>query len=249
MMGTTVDKAALYEAHRLPYAAEAAGNLLSEIGFVSSIADVGAGTGQLSRLFAAQDREVWCVEPDAAMRSIAESAVGSLPGVLVVAGSAEESGLSTDSVDLVVIGDAFHRFRPEARHEIRHVLRSEGWVALFSNPLCDGTFFDSLFENLASLPQLTERIGRAWHRTPVEELFLDAEIRCLTVLNTHHQDWDAFFGAACSGIEAPEATDAEFGRFEQMNREFFETKAVDGVLELSYQTEVSYGQPPGIPAD
>jgi hypothetical protein len=48
----TIEKAALYEKYRLPYAERVVADLLDYIGAVQVVADIGAGTGQLARLFA-----------------------------------------------------------------------------------------------------------------------------------------------------------------------------------------------------
>ena len=48
----STEKAVLYEKYRLPYASEAVDDLLGRIGQARVIADIGAGTGQLARLFA-----------------------------------------------------------------------------------------------------------------------------------------------------------------------------------------------------
>ena len=52
MDGIGLEKATLYEKHRLPYAPEAVDELLHRTGPVQVVADIGAGTGQLARLFA-----------------------------------------------------------------------------------------------------------------------------------------------------------------------------------------------------
>ena len=51
-MAMTIEKAVLYEKYRLPYAERAVADLLDYIGVVQVVADIGAGTGQLARLFA-----------------------------------------------------------------------------------------------------------------------------------------------------------------------------------------------------
>jgi len=66
-MAMTIEKAALYEKYRLPYAERAVAGLLDYIGAVQVVADIGAGTGQLTRLFAQRCTRVYAVEPDPAI--------------------------------------------------------------------------------------------------------------------------------------------------------------------------------------
>lgn len=114
MISISVDKAWLYEKYRLPYASEAVDDLLQRIGDAPVVADVGAGTGQLARLFAERSEKVYVVEPQSAMRQVATAVLSNLPTIDIRAGLAEEIPLADNAVDLIVIGNAFHRFKPEA---------------------------------------------------------------------------------------------------------------------------------------
>src|SRR5215216_3850617 len=93
----SLEKAALYERYRLPYPAEMVVDLLSQIGEVQTIADIGAGTSQLARLFANRSAKVYAVEPDPAMRQVASTALAAFGKVEIRAGFAEHTGLSENS--------------------------------------------------------------------------------------------------------------------------------------------------------
>ena len=237
-----VEKAALYDRYRLPYAGEAVDDLLARTGPAAVVADVGAGTGQLARLFAARCAGVYAVEPDPAMRQVATTALAAWPNIEIVAATAEQTTLADQSIDLIVIGNAFHRFKPEACAELRRVLRPGGWIARFTYNFLNQAYTEMLFPKLATLPSLSSRNDKAWHSMPIEALFGAAPMLTLSYEQTHSQDWTAFFGAACSGIESPEAADPEFARFEAINREVFEAFAVDGAFEMAYETRVTFGQ-------
>jgi len=71
-------------------------------------------------------------------------------------------------------------------------------------------------------------IDQAWHRLPLETLFGPALMQASSYPQPQPQVWTAFFGAACSGIEAPERADPDFDAFEAINREVFEAFAVAG---------------------
>ena len=244
MIGTIgVKKATLYEKCRLPYAREAVNDLLGQTGNVQVVADIGAGTGQLARLFAARNRTVYAVEPDAAMRQVGAAALGGLPGIEIVAGLAEQTTLAGESVDLIVIGNAFHRFRAEACDELRRILKKQGWIALFAYHFTNTGWTEMLFSKLAELNRLATRIDQARHNTPVQDLFGDVRIQTLSYRQSQFEDWAAFLGAARAGIEAPEPDDREYAEFEAINRQAFDTFEVNGLLRIDYETEVSFGQP------
>ena len=243
MDSVSLEKATLYEKYRLPYAHEVIDELLAQIGPVEVVADIGSGTGQLARLFADRCDQIYAVEPDSSMRQVAREVLKVWPTVTVVNASAEQTTLGTDSIDLIVIGNAFHRFRSEACEEIRRVLRKMGWVALFSYSFANKSFTDMLFSKLATLDRHVARTEKAWHRTPIEMLFGNGATHTLSYPQVVKEGWEAFFGSACSGIEAPEREDSEFSQFEQINREVFEAFSVGDKIQIDYNTTVLLGQP------
>jgi SAM-dependent methyltransferase len=95
------------------------------------VADIGAGTGILSRQLQRLGHEVIAVEPDDLMR---ERLTTASPDVAALAGSAEEIPLPDESVDAVVAGQAYHWFDPIRAHaEIARVLRPGGVFAALWN--------------------------------------------------------------------------------------------------------------------
>jgi SAM-dependent methyltransferase len=125
-----------YVRWRPGYPPEVLAVLRAELGLLPShvIADVGSGTGLLSRLLLENGNVVHGVEPNRAMAAVAEaelSATGRFEGV---SGRAEATGLADHSVDLVTAGQAFHWFSvPETRTEFLRILRPAGGVALVWN--------------------------------------------------------------------------------------------------------------------
>src|SRR5688572_8142842 len=73
----------------------------------STVIDLGAGTGQLSRRFLPLGVDLIAVEPAANMRAILDDR---LPAVRTLDGSAESMPIETGSADAVVVGNAFHHF-------------------------------------------------------------------------------------------------------------------------------------------
>lgn len=116
------DRAQAYAAYRPSYPDEAIDVVLEGLGDPSAleIADVGAGTGISSRLFADRGAHVVAVEPNADMRRAAVDH----PRVDWQAGSADRTGLADQSVDIVVACQAFHWFAtPFAMSEMRRIAR------------------------------------------------------------------------------------------------------------------------------
>jgi hypothetical protein len=53
------------------------------------------------------------------MRQVAQATLVAFPTIKIVSGSAAQTTLADNSIDLIVIGNAFHRFRPEACTDLR----------------------------------------------------------------------------------------------------------------------------------
>ena len=96
-----------------------------------TVAELGAGTGKLTRLLLARFRRVIAVEPDEEMRRLL---VSLCPDAEVAAGNAEAIPLADRSVDAVFAAEAFHWFDGEpALAEIERVLRPRGALILMWN--------------------------------------------------------------------------------------------------------------------
>ena len=129
--GTVAD---VYESARPQYPSDAVGWLLDpvlEAGGRPRVADVGAGTGKLTRSIVAAGCDAVAVDPDPAMLDALRTAV---PGVPAHVGTAESLPLERDSVDAVLLGQAWHWVDPvAASREIGRVLRPGGTLGLIWN--------------------------------------------------------------------------------------------------------------------
>lgn len=138
-------KAGVYARYRPSYAPAFIDYLYDTVGFSpeSTVADIGAGTGILSRQLLAWGSRVVCVEPNADMRREAERALSDHPGFEPVDAAAEDTGLVDHSVDFITVAQAFHWFdRDRFRAECRRVLRPGRKVVLVWNSrVADTGFF------------------------------------------------------------------------------------------------------------
>jgi SAM-dependent methyltransferase len=121
--------AAEYERGRPGYPREVVEALALPDG--ARVADVGAGTGKLTRALAAAGLDVVAVEPLASMRDALRAAV---PGVEIVDGTAEALPLGDASVDAIASADAFHWFDgARAAPELARVLKPGGALLVLVN--------------------------------------------------------------------------------------------------------------------
>lgn len=162
--------AAAYERGRPPYPPEAIDWLLPP--GATRVADVGAGTGKLSKQLRDRGVEVIAVEPLAGMREQLRQAA---PGVTVLAGTAEQIPLADGSVDAVLMAQAWHWVEPKrAVPEVARVLAPGGRLGVLWN-LRDER--DGLVARLSTIMQSWESPDHGGHRPdfgspfgPVERL-------------------------------------------------------------------------------
>lgn len=126
--------ASAYESGRPGYSTEAVGWLLGAVrepGRALRVADVGAGTGKLTRTVVELGADVVAIDPDADMLAALRENVRGVP---TFAGTAEHLPLPDAGLDAVVMGQAWHWVDVERGSlEIARVLRSGGSLGLIWN--------------------------------------------------------------------------------------------------------------------
>ncbi|MBC9717713.1 class I SAM-dependent methyltransferase [Streptomyces sp. TRM66268-LWL] len=135
------------------------------------VLDLGAGTGLLTGALHAAGHEVIAVEPDEQMRAVAAERH---PDTRILAGSAEDIPLPDESVDAVVVGQAYHWFTPQdALPQMHRVLRADGVLAAMWNIRDDRTPWVAALSGIVG----SEGYGMesAWPYGPVTPWFTDPE--------------------------------------------------------------------------
>lgn len=117
-----------YERLRPSYPAEAVDWLLTPA--THEVADIGAGTGKLTRLLAGRGVRAVAIDPALDMLS----QIGA--GIPTVVGTAEHTGLSDACVDLATFAQSWHWADPlAAGAELARIVRPGGRVAMLWNQL------------------------------------------------------------------------------------------------------------------
>lgn len=209
------------------------------------IADVGSGTGILAELFLRNGNRVFGVEPNEPMRSAGENLLGSFPKFISIAGSAEATGLASQSVDFITAGQAFHWFdRDAAKIEFQRILKPEGWVVLIWNErLTDSTAF--LREYEALLLQYGTDYQEIRHENAEKEIagfFTPQGFEVKSLPNLQKFDLDGLKGRVFSSSYVPEAGHPNFAPLVSRLEEAFKTYNEDGEVAFEYVTKIFYGQ-------
>lgn len=118
-----------YERGRPPYPSAAVDWLLPDA--ARRVLDLGAGTGKLTAQLCSRGLQVTAVEPSDGMLA---QLIALLPAIPALAGSAEEIPLLDDSLDCVLVAQAWHWVDADrALPEVARVLRAGGRLGLLWN--------------------------------------------------------------------------------------------------------------------
>ena len=130
------NRVANYAKYRPGYPASILTLLEYETGFdrQKDIADIGSGTGLLAKLFLANENLVYGIEPNDEMRNAGDKLLKDFINFVSIKGTAENTTLADESLDMITSGQAFHWFDSvKAKTEFMRILKPGGYVVLIWN--------------------------------------------------------------------------------------------------------------------
>ncbi|AKG53893.1 methyltransferase [Dehalogenimonas sp. WBC-2] len=236
-----------YVKYRPSYPQQYIGYLVNGIGFKpdSVIADIGAGTGILSKLLAAQVGTVLAVEPNADMRLAAAEYLKDTLNAVIIDACAEDTGLLDASIDFITAGQAFHWFDLEgSQREFRRILRPGGKVALVWNTRDIETPFGREYESLVKQTCL-EYLGSGGgssENLAYRMFFKNGGYDYRVFPNNRHVDLETLIGYSLSTSYAPVKGDSNFPGFVEKLVALYDKYAMAGSLLLSAATHSYVGE-------
>jgi SAM-dependent methyltransferase len=174
-----------YDAHRPSYppAAVAFIREAARIDQQSTVVDLGAGTGLMTRLLSPVGRLI-AVEPQSEMRETLRARV---PEAEILDGTAEQIPLPPAVAHAVVAAQAFHWFaNPQAVREIARVLRPDGTLILVWN---ERDPLDPLMEAVERALERHRQDSPRFDTTPWREVF-DSADSPLTIIGHRTYPWE-----------------------------------------------------------
>jgi SAM-dependent methyltransferase len=213
----------------------------------SAVADIGSGTGILTRLLLANGNTVYAVEPSAAMRAEAAAALGHYANWHNLDGRSEATGLPDAGVDLITAAQAFHWFEPVAtRAEFVRILRPHGWVALVWNDRRDDAtpFMRAYGEMLDTYGTDYKQVDHKYvaDGPALARFFAPAGFRSFAFPNHQALDFDGLVGRLASTSYVPAPGEPGYADLLAQAQALFEQYAEDGQVRIEYETQVYLGK-------
>src|SRR5437667_5080460 len=237
-----------YVRYRPSYPAAVLDLLRAECGLQSShvIADIGTGTGILSKLFLENGNRVFGVEPNQEMRQAGEEFLSSFPNFMSVAASAEATTLGDSTIDFITAAQAFHWFDPQAtRREFARILKSHGWVViLWNDRRMEEARLTREYEGLLELFGLDyKRVKGAYPaRKDISGFFAGGTFSMRDLPNDQILDWDGFRGRLRSSSFAPTEDHPNYAPMMAELERISRAHQSDGFVRMEYSTRVYFGR-------
>lgn len=204
------------------------------------IADIGSGTGILSKLFLDNGNTVYCVEPNNEMRFAAEEYLREYPGFVSINGSAENTGLNDKTIDMITAGQAFHWFEFEkSKAEFNRILKPSGYlVIIWNSRKKSNDDFSIAYETLVS------KYGSDYKEVRINENMVDDffNYQMKTFNNYQDLDFEGFKGRLLSASYMPLEDDPKYSDLLQEISEIFDSYQENGKIKILYDTQVYFGQ-------
>jgi len=240
-------KAEKYAKYRWDYASSAIDAILetTKLTRKSILADIGAGTGILTRHFTDIVERIYAIEPNLEMREVLARELGTCPTVTVMDGCAENTRLADSSVDVITVAQAIHWFDPEpARREMARILKDGGWLVLIRN-YDRGLEQDKAVGSLMTAEYGADSVVIMERPKPAPPGFYFGNDRFQKFIFPFQfeQDWEEFMGALTTASFMPDEGHPLFDKLETRARKIFSQYSKNGYWLVAGETELIIGQP------
>lgn len=241
-------KAGIYAQFRPNYPEALIHELITENNLDKSsvIADIGSGTGILTGQLVAHGLSVKAVEPNADMRHAAESSLSTNPLFTSVDGTAEQTTLQDQSIDLITVAQAFHWFDPEAfKEECGRILKKTGQVVLIWNSRIPDASLIQESEKICEqfCPDFDGFSGGLDHvSSRFKTFFQDGKYRCKTYDHPLYYHLEEFIGRHLSASYAPKKPDFNYLPYIEALTGLFRKYSTDDLITFPNITRSYSGQ-------
>lgn len=230
-----------YTASRPNYSMELISCLYSQYGIseTSVIADIGSGTGKFSRHLLDRQSEVYCVEPNDDMRSIAEKELCKYEKFHSVAGNAENTTLKSNFADCITTAQAFHWFDVlKFKQECLRIIKTNGRVFLIWNIRDSSDIINQEWHNIFSqfcpgFKGFSNGIER--DDSKIKEFF-DKGYEYINFDYPLIFDKESFIKRSLSSSYSLKENDANYGEYISALKEIFDKYENNGLISISNQS-------------
>ncbi|WP_131538847.1 class I SAM-dependent methyltransferase [Pedobacter nototheniae] len=209
----------------------------------SKIADIGSGTGIFSALLLKHGYSLKAIEPNEDMRAHAENRLGHYDNFNSIDGTAEDTGLDNQSIDLITAAQSFHWFEiSKVKKEFDRIAKPGAYALLIWNILQDRTDFLKEYQSLKDkyAPDVVHP-----HRANLENIKAFFEPHELTIQNLYHSqtlDKTSLKGYLLSFSTVPLIGHPDYDPMIEELEALFDKHEQNGQVKMEYETRLYLAQ-------
>ena len=237
-------KAEYYDSFRPSYAEAFIQEMIARkiIGEGMTVADIGAGTGILTRQLAGAGADVIAVEPNEQMIEKAILNTREMD-VKVIRGFAEDIPIEDRSVDSIFAGQAFHWFNPVLfKKECRRILKKKGTVVLVWNRKTACEMESERKRIVNSYEHAVDSFHCSWdERLEGISDFFSGKFEMMSFPNDLVEREDEFIGRTLSASHALSVSSPLIEGYISQWHDFFQRFQENGVITTKNETIAFWG--------
>lgn len=218
---------------------------VAQLNAASSIADIGAGTGIFSQCLLQNNLSVTAIEPNKYMLAAAKSQHASNPSFRFLNNSAEQTGLTARSIDLICAAQSFHWFNNQAsRTEFARILKPQGYLALIWNQReAQHPFhkqYDAILKTYATDYDAINHLNI--NAAQIADYYAPGQVASYDVYNHQQFDLAGLMGRIKSCSYCPSEDSAAFKGLENAIHELFVQFSDNGLINVEYNCKLYLGR-------
>ena len=241
-------KAAIYNKYRSNYPNECIKDIIKEVSNNKHIviADIGAGTGKLTKQFLEKGIKVIAVEPNKDMLEVAIKDLSKYDDLFEYKQEpAEKTSIKNNSIDIVTVAQAFHWFdKDKFKNECKRILKSNGIIAIMWN------FIDYKQELESKIIEIHKKYTSLTFNASEEEqrdndiinFFGKDNYKFKIYKNNYIEDKEQFLGRQLSMSYALNKNDDKYDEYVAEFNELFTKYSKDGFIKVHNNTYCYVGK-------
>lgn len=241
-------KAKVYDKYRTNYASKCVEDIIKtkNINKETIIADIGAGTGKLTEQLLENGVKVIAVEPNKDMINVAKENLSKHNELIEFKQeSAEDTKIEDNSVDIIVVAQAFHWFDKEVfKKECKRILKKDGIIAIMWN------FIDYRQELESKIIDIHKKYTNISFNASEEkkrdqdiaEFFERDNYKLKIYENNYREDYDKFIGVQLSMSYALKENDEMYNEYIKEFEKLFNRYSKNGIIEVHNNIYCYFGK-------
>lgn len=214
------------------------------IGKQSVIADVGAGTGLLTHMLNKLGCRILAVEPNVEMLNVCKEYCSNITTIEYINAPAESTQLKENSIDIIIIAQAFHWFDKElSKVEFKRILKKMGTLFSYGTNMQINSEFSIEYINIIRKNKI-KTIASITNFDPDKEKFdfLGQDYEKIYYDNWQSLSEEGVIGNALSLSYTPSKLDSNYDEFVQKLKNLFSKFQEEEKVTLHYKTEMCIGR-------